>query len=209
MSLIKVDQYYLAHPEVLLKQDINEIIKWNSLDKYIRLLRRSLKEKIIQNDFLLKKESYIPLEVPVNYPFDTQRLEIDDIEVTNRDFIAITVTFDQQKHPQLIITPAYDQKKYIKKVFSSLIYEQHITAVYGCFEAHKSGFIHAHLIVPHYGDYNDLHNKLTGYFTNRTNTKQHAVLIKPVNDLKKWINYINKESTDFIEWNIRKKSLDL
>jgi len=134
---------------------------------------------------------------------------VTDIELPDRDYIAITLTFDQQKHHQLILTPTYEQKKYIEKVISNLLYEQLISAVYGCFEKHKSGFIHSHLLVPHYGDYNNIYNKLIPYFTNREFKKQHAVLIKPVKDLTKWVNYINKESSDFIEWNLKKNTIEI
>lgn len=203
-SLLRLDTYYLKNPQVLLKMDTSKIVWSGDLDRYLRLIRQALKEKIIQNDFLLKTESYIPLDCTMVYPFTREIMTVNDIEVPNRDFIAITITFDQQKHPQLIITPQYDQKKYIEKVISNLLYDKHITAVYGSFEKHKSGFIHTHLIVPHYGDYNNLLQTITNYFTNRK--KQHAVLIKKVDNLEKWLNYINKESDDFYEFNLRKNN---
>lgn len=179
------------------------------LESHIRALKKYLYFKTLQNDFLLKKESYLPIECPVNYPYNREKMLITDIELPNRDWLAITITFDQQKHPQLILTPTYEQKKYIEKVISTILYEQHITAVYGSFERHKSGYIHSHIIIPHYGAYHNLYNKLVPYFTNRPIPKQHAILIKPVTDLDKWLNYINKESLDFIEFNVRKNTIEI
>jgi len=208
-NLLRLDKYYLDNPEILLKKDVSKIQFSGDLDKYLRLIRQALKEKIIQNDFLLKKESYIPLECPVYYPFNREPIEVTDIELPNRDWLAITITFDQQKHPQLIITPSFEQKKYIEKVISNLLYEQHITAVYGSFEKHKSGYIHSHLIIPHYGSTINLLETITSYFTNRTIEKQHAVLIKDVTDISKWIGYINKESQDYFEFNLRKNTIEI
>jgi len=192
----------------LLKKDLNKINQLN-LQEYVFKLKNALYFKTLQNDLLLKNESYINIECPVYYPFNREQMYVTDIELPDRDYIAITLTFDQQKHHQLILTPTYEQKKYIEKVISNLLYEQLISAVYGCFEKHKSGFIHSHLLVPHYGDYNNIYNKLIPYFTNREFKKQHAVLIKPVKDLTKWVNYINKESSDFIEWNLKKNTIEI
>lgn len=199
----------VSNPEMnkLLILNYSKLTNQFEVDQYIRDLRNALKKKIMQNDFLLKKESYIPIKCNYEFPFKEEIMEYSMIKDIDRDFIAITLTFDQKMHPQLIITPQYDQIKYIKKVISNLIYENHITAVYGCFEKHKSGYIHSHLLVPHYGSHNDLQDKILPYFTNRK--KQHAVLIKHVDDLKKWIDYINKESDDFIEWNLRKNTLEI
>lgn len=192
----------------LLKKDLNKINP-SELQEYVFKLKKSLYFKTLQNDYLLKNESYINIECPVYYPFNREEMYLTDIELPNRDYIAITLTFDQQKHPQLILTPTYEQKKYIEKVISNLLYEQLISAVYGCFEKHKSGYIHSHLIVPHYGDYNNLLSTIVPYFTNRELKKQHAVLIKPVTDLNKWLTYINKESLDFIEWNLKKNTIEI
>ena len=213
-----INYWYRLASAIRMSADLAKLINKNyqkftsqyEVDDYIRSLRRELVTLKLQNDFLLKEESYIPIKVERNYPFKNEELLVKDIEEPNRDFIAITITFDQKKFPQLIITPLHQQIKYIEKVISTIIYEQHITAVYGSFERQKNGYIHAHLIAPYYGDHNNLEKQLSTYFTNRTGEQQHAVLIKPVTDLNKWLIYINKKEDfkEFIEYNLKIKSLN-
>lgn len=181
------------------------------VDEYIRQLRRSLIDLKLKNDFLLKEELYIPIKVERNYPYNNDQITIDQIQEPNRNFIAITITYDHKKFPQLFITPISEQIKYIEKVFSVLLYDNDITAVYGSFERQKNGFIHGHFITPYYGNYKHLENYISTYFTNGHNGKQHAVLIKPVDDINKWLQYINKKEDfkDYLEYNIKIKTLDL
>jgi len=192
----------------LLKKDFSKMTALE-LQNYVFKLKNAVYSLKLRNDFLLKTESYINIECPVNYPFNREQMNVTDIELPNRDWIAITLTFDHQKHPQLILTPSYEQKKYIEKVISNLLYEQHITAVYGSFEKHKSGYIHSHILIPHYGPHNNLLEILVPYFTNRPIPKQHAVLIKSVTDISKWISYLNKESQDYYEFNLRKNTIEI
>ena len=183
------------------------------VDDYIRQLREAVKTLKLQNDYLSKKESYIPLTVPRNYIFNNEFMDETELENPTDNFIAITITFDQKKFPQLIITPLSEQINYIKKVLSIFIYDESFTSIYGSFERQKNGYIHAHLIMPYYGNILNLHDKLSPYFTNRSKSnKQYAVLIKPVDNLQKWFEYINKTETfkEFIEYNLIKKNpLDL
>lgn len=222
--------YGLASAIQKMEVDIPKLVNKNyqkftsqyEVDDYIRSLRRALIDLKLQNDFLLKTEQYIPISCERNYPFDEDKMTVDQLDEPNRDYIAINVTFDHKKFPQLIITPLEEQKKYIKKVFSNLLYDNHITAVYGCFEKQKNGTIHGHFIAPHYGNFDNLEEHINTYFTNRTKQQQrYAVLIKPVTDKGNWFVYMNKdepappycvrrkERGDFIEWNLRKKTLDL
>lgn len=202
----------------LLNKNYGKFTSQYQVDEYIRLLRSSIKQLKLQNDFLMKEEQYIPITVPVNYPYNNDIMFDNEIEDLDKDFIAVTITFDQKKFPQLIITPLNEQIKYIEKVFSILIYDKHITGLYGAFERQKNGYIHGHFIMPHYGDHNNLLETITPYFTNRTIKQQHAVLIKKIrkcefvtHNIPKWFQYMNKVETfkEYIEYNLRKKTLEL
>ena len=182
------------------------------IDNYIRVLRKNLLDLKLQNDFLLKEESYIPIKVHREYYFDEEEMFETDLKDKDADYKAITITFDQKKFPQLIITPLSEQIKYIEKVISNLLYEQHITAIYGSFERQKNGYIHGHFIVPYYGNHHNLQTHINTYFTDRTKgDKQYAVLIKPVDNLSVWFKYMNKKETfkKFLEYNLKINSLNI
>jgi hypothetical protein len=207
----------------LVNKNYSKMTSMYEIEDYIRQLRKTVLDLKLKNNFLLKNEQYLPIKCERNYPFDESIMELEELEEPDRDFIAINITYDQKKFPQLIITPLEEQKKYIKKVFSNLLYEERITAVYGCFEKQKNGVIHGHYIVPYYGDHSELEEYINSYFTNRKfGDKQYAVLIKKVTTKIDWFTYMNKdepsppysvrrkENGDFIEYNLRKKNpLDL
>ena len=179
------------------------------LDDYIRKLRNMVIKLKLQNDFLLKEESYLPLKVENMVSFNTDKKYHTDLAEVNIQYKAITITFDHKKFPQLIITPKNHQQNYIEKVISICIREELFTGVYGCFELQGNGTIHGHFIIPYYGDEKLLYEKLIPYFTDRKQ-KQYAIVIKTVDDIVGWFTYMHKESKDFIEYNLMKKnSLDL
>ena len=206
-------QYTTSQIISLVKKDYQHDLSLQyQVDGYIRELRKIIVQQQNQLDFLLKTESYMPYIETLNIPFDDIQVELSDISHLTTDFLALTLTLDPSKFPQLMFTPYYDQIKYFKKIFSKLIIDEHISGVYGSFEKHASGNIHCHCIIPIYATQDNI-NQLTDfirpYLTNRTNNK-HAILIKPVTDASGWFKYINKQTDfkEFMEYNILKKTLE-
>lgn len=181
------------------------------LSSYIRELKSTVATLKLQNDYLSNKEQYIKdLSDVTVYPFNCEKLEPLHVE-RNGDAYAITATFDPQRFKQLCITPQYEQIKYFKKIFSKLIYDGEIDNLYCVFESHKNGNIHCHAITYIYNNEANrtrLENCIKCHLTNRSRNTTNTV-IKPVDNVDKWFTYMNKEWYYSIEYNLRKKSLDL
>lgn len=108
----------------------------------------------------------------------------------------ITITFDPSKFG--ISNQPEDEKNYILhhilRVYN-LNYCSH--PLYGCFERHKTGGIHAHLVA--YVINNDIIVELKKAFTDNPKNK-HAVDIGFAK-FPQCIKYIEKESTDYFQLN--------
>lgn len=181
------------------------------LDDYIRTMREALRTLKLQNDYLSGKEQYIKELSDVSVlPFSSEILDLSQVDLSG-DAYAITATFDPAKFPQLLITPQSEQIKYFKKIFSKLIVDGEITNLYCVFESHKNGIIHCHAITYLYNNNENkrrLEECIKRHLTDRKRNNTNTV-IKPVDNYDKWFSYLNKEIVDSIEWNLRKKSLDL
>jgi len=194
----------------LLTKNYNNCTAQHEIDEYIRDLRKACIDLKLKNDFLLEKRSYLPIVCLQTYCFNDNKLNISDFEtISSLNCVAITLTFDPKKFPQLIITPQYDQILYIQKVISNYLYGKMFNQIYGSFELQQNGNVHFHGIAPYYDEPRVLQSCLAAEFTNRNPLKQNAVLVKPVNDLEGWLTYINKESNDYLEYGIKKKCLEI
>lgn len=190
--------------------DYSAFSNQSEIDQYIRKLRQTVIKLKLQNDFLLKEESYLPLKVENMVAFNSQKMYHTDLQEVNIQYKALTITYDHKKFPQLIITPRNHQQNYIEKVLSICIRDELFTGVYGCFELQGNGTVHGHFIIPYYANENQLYEKLVPYFTDKVHPKQYAIKIKDVDDIAGWFTYMHKESKDYIEYNLMKKnSLDL
>ena len=202
----------------LLSKDYSKLSGFE-LEEYIRTLKRELRKATIRNAYLLDKEQkmYIKeLSEIVSLPFNNEQIELDSVDVSG-DAFAITATIDPSKFPQLILVPQHEQIKYFKKIFSKLIIDGEITNLYGSFEAHQNGNIHFHGITYMYATSQTkyrLEELISSYLTNRrykpdAPDKGKNTLCKPVTDFIGWFIYMNKKPLDFIEWKLKKNSLDL
>lgn len=97
----------------------------------------------------------------------------------------ITITFDPAKFP--ILNNRVSQRDYIKQVLEIQTYHQPI--VQGCFELHKSGVVHSHLIVFEKLDINDLKS----YFTKNLEN-EHCINVQQ-KFYKQAYEYITKDTT--------------
>lgn len=180
----------------LLNVDYSKFSHQNDVDDYIRKLRKTVTTLKIQNDYLNKTESYLPKVLKkdsdmVNF---TRSVIESCSQLPNVAYIALTITYDPRFFPQLIITPLWEQENYIKRVLANIINKEIIKSIYGSFELQVNGRIHFHGLIPFYGtsEIVKLEDELSGYFTD-VKKNQKAILIKPVDDIPKWLNYINKK----------------
>lgn len=212
----------------LLSKDYSKLNGFE-LEDYIRLLKKQLRKATLQNAYLLNEEQkmYIKeLKDIQSIPFNNEQLELEHVDVSG-DAFAITATIDPSKFPQLILTPQHEQIKYFKKIFSKLIIDNEIPNLYGSFEAHQNGNIHFHGIVYMYFTYEAkyrLEELISSHLTNRKYfriaksydcrkqpdpDKGKNTIAKPVTDFEGWFIYMNKKPLDFIEWKLKKNTLDL
>lgn len=200
----------------LLNKDYSKFSTQFEVDDYIRKLRQELQTQYIRNQFLLNEEEYIKeLKDQSIVVQNCDKLYHTDIEDQIGTPFEITATIDPQRFPQLCIIPEYNQIKYFKKIFSKLIIDNEITNLYGAFEKQKNGNIHFHGITYIYNNNEQsvtIEKSISSYLTNRPyrlNAKFKNTQCKPVRNITNWFTYINKESEDFIEYNLKKKTLDL
>jgi len=179
----------------LLTHDYQNHIHHYETDDYIRKLRKMITNLALRNDFLEQKNNYLPKVLKNDNEilnFSHKEIETVDQLEKNNNYGALTITYDPNYFPQLLITPLWEQENYIKRVLSKFINENRFKSVYGSYELQQNGRIHFHGIIPIY-DYNKLDEEIANYFTSYTGTKQKAVKIKPVDDVQGWLDYINKK----------------
>lgn len=170
------------------------------LSRYIRTLRREIIDLKIQNDLLLKTTNYFDLSVFQHsmLPFKNTIIPLgtilEDHIQPNTDYLAITMTFDPHKFKTIQLIPNNYQEEYYLKILSDLICNGELSEVYGCFEKHKNGVSHCHLITTGYNTTDKirkLESIIRPYLSNNERNK-HAVVVKPVNEIDNWCLYINK-----------------
>jgi len=193
----------------LLKTDYQTLNSFE-LSRYIMRLRQCMQQLKIRNNLLLEKKQYLP-KIYDNYHysiFDRNKLDISNF-VLSLNYYAITITFDPCKFNYILpVVPDNYQIKYIEECLHYNLSKDHITDIYGSFEKHKSGIIHFHGVLSSYKYPEDFNKSMISFFTNKVNS-QKAILIKYVDDLPKWIDYINKESDIFISYNIEINTLEI
>jgi len=179
------------------------------IDDYIRKLRKMVTTLALQNDFLQERNNYLPKVLKNdNEIMNFTHKEIDyttQLE-ENINYVALTITYDINYFPQLLITPLWEQENYIKRVLSKYINENRFKSVYGSYELQQNGRIHFHGIIPYYANAEELENEMARHFTNHIGKRQKSVLIKPVNDIQGWLNYINKNDKykKILEYQLRR-----
>lgn len=203
----------------LLQLNYSKYQTQSEVDDYIRQLRTALRDATLKNNFLTETEQkmYIKELSDVSiYPFDNQIMAPEDMMAQTGTAFEITATIDPKRFPQLIITPIYEQIKYFKRIFSKLIIDNELSNIYGSFETQKNGNIHFHAITYIYNNTdnsNRLEELISSYLTNakyNRTSKFKNTQCKPIRTtIEQWFTYINKSPLDHIEWNLRKKGLDL
>jgi len=193
----------------LLTHDYQNHIHHYETDDYIRKLRKMITNLALRNDFLEQKNNYLPKVLKNDNEilnFSHKEIETVDQLEKNNNYGALTITYDPNYFPQLLITPLWEQENYIKRVLSKYINENRFKSVYGSYELQQNGRIHFHGIIPYYANAEELENEMARHFTNHIGKRQKSVLIKPVNDIQGWLNYINKNDKykKILEYQLRR-----
>lgn len=119
----------------------------------------------------------------VNFVFDNQ--------YAHQQVPFITLTFDPKKFKRLINRNL--QRQYIEQTLQELINKNVIRALYGCYELHENGVVHAHFIVPELFMENETLEWIKSKFTDNINNI-HAVHCCTKNFYEA-VEYINKPQT--------------
>lgn len=137
--------------------------------------------RVPYNEIHRIKQSNLPLDN--YYPIDHDQLS---------SYKFITITFDPTKFG----TQQLDQqrKDYILHHLIKLYDNEMIKNFYGCFEYHKNGIVHSHIIAQTYVP-QDVYSYLKTKFTDNAKNK-YAIQIDPAK-IPQAIDYINKESTNY------------
>lgn len=119
---------------------------------------------------------------------------------TEKGLAFMTITFDPMRFDKLELSTEQSQKDYILTMLSkaSKKADTYSEFIYGCFEKHKSGIIHAHCLYE-CEDYVEVKKYLQRKFSNSIHN-QKAVDINWVRNNEKVFNYIddgNKEKYGF------------
>lgn len=109
---------------------------------------------------------------------------------------ALTITFDPNRFTNIDLTTVEEQTLYIKYQLMKTIRRFNIPLLYGSFERHKNGRIHFHGIISIY-DITEIEKYLKRKFTNNPQNR-NCILWKPIDNMQKWLEYVNKESESYI-----------
>lgn len=162
--------------------EVDDLVK--RLFKVVRDLRRD-------NMFYCDIEQHLSFSGSNVSQFDISDQPILTDLSNSGNFYAVTITFDPNRFENLDVITEESQQKYIlTKLYDFLSKGYNVTELYGSFELHQSGVVHSHLLIGIY-DWKQLYDFLLRQFS-KTRRNKHCILIKPIDDMKKWIEYINK-----------------
>jgi len=163
-------------------------------------LHHLIKELINENTQLKKDNLYYRnITVPLNcddkwklaFIAGETPMAFDDYKIKQNALYFMTITFDPERFDNLHFTTEEQQKDYI--LCSLYKFRHDINFMYGCFEKHKNGLIHSHLIINFndYSNFKDNHfNKLKSKFT-RNLRNPYTIDFGPVQNLDKVLEYID------------------
>jgi len=173
-----------------------------------------IKDLIKENKQLHKENLYyknIELHLKINsrqfeltFRRDSQPMSFDEHRMRdNNRMYFMTITFDPKRFDTLDFTSEESQKEYILLQLHK--FKHKINFIYGCFEKHKNGVIHAHVLL-NFNDYDIFRErefkKLVSKFTNSKYNK-FCIDLQPVQNLDNVINYIDggdKEKFGFFRY---------
>jgi len=165
-------------------------------------LHNLIKELINENKELYKDNLlYRNIEFPLlkthsskykyMYTYDSQPMAWEEYHMREYQIHFLTITFDPDRFDNLILTTEEAQKNYILHSLSE--FKNKINFIYGCFEKHKNGIIHSHLLINFFDHMDFLENSypsLKAKFTKNIRNP-YTLKLEPVNHLEKVAAYID------------------
>lgn len=162
----------------------------------LKIENKLLKEKLVYLNGDSSKSLDIPSYFPLNKYIDIYPSDVNHYINNNNETLFfplecsyfITITFDPDKFGHY--NDNNKEEDYILYILAKLYKDEIIKNFYGCFEKHKSGTIHSHLIANIY-DISKFRTLIKKSFTN--NARNMRAIDIGTYKLKKSIDYINKE----------------
>lgn len=157
-----------------------------NVSMYIRELRSTLRDLLLENTILRKEATLPDLNQKCNFNYNPLPPNHFYFQKELDDYLFLTITYDPRKFPQLIVSNSEDQKRYIEQVIALAITNQVITLFYGVYELQKNGNIHVHIILNKYSSEENIEtikSFFTPYFTDRKNNT-YAIDCKAVTNIE-------------------------
>lgn len=168
----------------------------------IKFLKSKI-QKLEQQVAFLSESNSESLKIPHHYEEYIKRYVKQFKDISGNIFTEIqdlsrlhfvTITFDPNKFGNYNDSDL--EKQYILYVLVKFYKSQEIDNFYGCFEHHKDGRIHTHVILEGYkGKIQETVKRMRKFFTDNPNNK--ICIDLGVYKKQKSINYITKESTHY------------
>jgi hypothetical protein len=128
-----IAQYMAIETDQHLTSLVKELIVENQRLKEDNKYYRNIEQVLIHN-----KASQI-------FDFDDTPMAFNDYMMVNSQLYFMTITFDSKRFDNFHLSNEDSQKDYIIYQLTQL--KNSVNFIYGCFEKHQSGVIHAHLII--------------------------------------------------------------
>lgn len=166
--------------------DLENMIR-ELLNQNIKLMKENLYYKNIENNLTVQThgEAHFDIHEASPYTVETYLELIPSLKAV----MSLTITFDPMRFDKLELSTEESQKAYI---LNSLYHVRNkLNYIFGVFEKHKSGIIHAHIacIIPEFEMKDEIHAELTRSFSSRPRNK-HAVDFEKAHNPVKWVDYI-------------------
>lgn len=196
----------------LLNHPFDTFETMSEIHLYVRQLRDTIRRQQLElahyRDIQYELRKYTGEQLHrLEYFFDSIKCSelVNDLDMK----WAFTITFDPNRFKAIDLTPLEEQRNFIKIYLYKVIKKFEIPFLYGSFEQHKNGRIHFHGMMSIYNK-DEVYRYLLRKFTNNPQNK-HCILFKPIDNFNKWLEYINKESEDYILYKkpLANNSLDM
>lgn len=192
----------------LLNTPFDSFPSMSEIHLYIRQLRTILIRQ--HNELAYYRDTREYLKRYTQYQLSTCELfyeynKLDEIDGSDRKW-ALTITFDPNRFTNIDLTTDEEQILYIKFHLMKAIRRFNVPFLYGSFENHKNGRIHFHGVISIY-DITEIEKYLKRKFTNNPQNR-NCILWKPIDNMTKWLAYINKESSSYIYYKQPLESLN-
>ena len=186
-----LERYMKIETHAELEQLVKELLIDNKRLKEDNTYYRNIETQLTKNEI---NESYLNV-----YDQEDSPMAFHDYIIRGNCYF-MTITFDPKRFDNFHLVSSDEQKKYI--LYQLHKYRHHMSFIYGCFEKHKNGVIHSHIIMnPVDEDYfrQNCLKKLKSAFTRNAYSKITIdyQLVKSVDKTIEYIDNGGKEKYGF------------